>query len=282
MKIKLLMLVLISGLIVAACSNNSLQEDPVRDTGYPTSRNGASSLHLLLPLSTEQMFPILPTEQMFTEISVTLKIEKEPQVNDIYFWAISADFYDESLRVGMGHLGLYLGDTTARDTSYFPYSHGTQWTGYKYPTDAPYRITSFPDDNNVDYSWKQGGAYRLTIKRTSDNPKVWSGYVSDLNNSKTILIGTLNTGGTLMGGVVGVWSEIFAQCNSPSTSVTWSDFEGITEDGTSVKINAFRVNYPKHYSGGCTNTNSELINSEIRQTTNIERKVKQGTIIYVP
>jgi hypothetical protein len=60
-----------------------------------------------------------------------------------------------------------------------------------------------------------------------------------------------------------VWSEVFADCDDPSTAVRWSDL-------TPSPITT-QVTYQSYDDGGCTNTRIELVAGGCIQRTNTAR-----------
>ena len=80
-----------------------------RTSGEPTSRNGASSFHLIWDLP--------PTPLL--ECSAVLEVVVPPQVPRLYFWALQASFASGSRFHGGAHIGLqwntrHPGGTAAR------------------------------------------------------------------------------------------------------------------------------------------------------------------------
>src|SRR5690349_12962684 len=86
----------------------------LRTTGFPTSSNRASSMHLWWT----------PAPPPATEVSVVLEIVEPPAVPHLYFWALQASFVDRGRRIGGAHLGLQWYDRHPGGTA-------VNWGGYR-------------------------------------------------------------------------------------------------------------------------------------------------------
>lgn len=245
---------------------------PQRNTGKPGGGNGASSFHLWWS----------PPTLSLKEVSVVLKIENEPDINELYFWALQASFYDINGETSGGaHTGL----------QWHPNSNGIpfktiNWGGYdgngqvlsgSESSLAP-KTNDPSDPNTKNFNWSAGREYKFRIYETPGVVGAWRAEVQDLSTGKTQVIRDLYGGGDFLGSIA-VWSEVFAACDDPSVSVTWSDFTGVTESGSSIDYSAATVNYQTYDNGGCTNTNSYAVSNGIRQTTNTTRTTPQASAL---
>lgn len=137
-----------------------------RSVGAPTSSNGASSLHLGW---------VLPEVQSggFREVSVTLEVLQAPRVDQLYFWALQADFADGAgrgpvRRGGGAHLGLqwhpqHPGSTAVNWGGYGP--NGGELSGSNSALPS-----ALHNVNTRDFRWREGVKYRLSIARVDPVP----------------------------------------------------------------------------------------------------------------
>jgi hypothetical protein len=226
-----------------------------RVSGYPTSANRASSFHLhwQLPAGTG---PVVAA-------GVELCVETEPEVDELYFWALQASFRD---RGGRSHGGAHLGLQWNRN---HPGRRAANWGGYapsgQVLSGSPSPLPSAPDDVNTrDLWWEPGRPVRLRITRARGGG--WDGSVDGVR------IRTLHAGGDVLTDLM-VWSEVFARCDDPPVAVRWSAFHVETEDGQVVAPTAVVVNYQHRTAGGCDNTTTEVDGAIVRQVTGVERRV---------
>lgn len=229
-----------------------------RSTGVPTSSNGASSMHVWW----EHAEVTAPTV-----VAATLEIVEPPTVDHLYFWALQATFIDATDRpVGVAHLGLqwyaaHPGHTAVNCGGYRPDERG-ELTAH-----APSTLPSASGNPNTrDFTWRAHTPYRLAIHVDG------RGTVTDLDRRRTTLIRRLDvTGATRLSNPV-AWSEVFARCDDPSTSIRWSD---LTPTPT-----ALHATYQAAEHGGCTNTttNLDLERGAIVQQTNTERTTPEGRL----
>jgi hypothetical protein len=230
-----------------------------RVTGYPTSPNGASSLHLRWELPAGAG-PVVAA-------SAALVVETEPLVPDLYFWALQASFVDRAGgRCGAGHVGLQW----HRD---HPGSRAVNWGGYG-PDGRVLdgSVSPLPsatgNPNTRDLWWEPGRPYPLTIERSVD--RAWVGTVGGFR------IRALAAGGERLDSLM-VWSEVFAPCDAPPVAVRWSGFRATTSQGHVLAPVAVHVNYQHRTDGGCDNSTTVADGDAVRQITGTERVVPQGT-----
>lgn len=238
-----------------------------RTTGRPTSANGASSFHLQWDTP----------QGSFHAASVDLEIAALPEVDELYFWALQANFRDATSEFGGGHLGLQWDPR-------FPGNLAANWGGYadqrlggQVLTGTESALPSTPHDRNTrDFPWAAGTTYRLEISATPDRPGWWRGTITNVATGVTVIVRDLEGGGDRLDGFV-VWSEVFARCDHPSVSARWSDLRVRRVDGAWVEVGSVTVNYQSHRDGGCDNTNATIDGAGFLQTTNTDRTTPQGT-----
>lgn len=247
---------------------------PGRVAGAPPSGNGASSFHLFWDLP-----------GTFSAVRATIKVVQPPTANRLYFWALQADFTDES---GQSHGGAHLGPQFHPD---YPGRTAVNWGGYESDgrilrgSTSPLR-GSLGNPHTRDFPWKPGRTYRLAIELADDQTDAmpgttaWEGSIADLSAGNRVVIRQLYPRGNRLVRPM-VWAEVFARCDDPTVEVHWSDFEAV-EFSTSeiVRANTVTLNYQSHNDGGCANTDSSpLPDSGIRQRTNVLRTQPQGSRI---
>jgi hypothetical protein len=229
-----------------------------RTTGYPTSSNRASSLHLAWELPADTG-PVVAA-------SVVLDVETAPPVPDLYFWALQAGFTGAGgRRHGGGHLGLQWHAT-------HPGSRAVNWGGYgpdgRVLAGSRSSLPSATGNANTrDLWWEPGRPHTLTIEPAPEGG--WAGTVDGVR------VRTLDAGGDRLTGLM-VWSEVFARCDAPPVAVRWSGFRVVDAAGRVTAPVALRVNYQRRADGGCDNTTAALDGDGVRQITGTERRVPQG------
>lgn len=234
-----------------------------REQGFPTSGNGASSFHL--------WWQNTPT---CDAVEVSITVDQEPQVDRLCFWALQVSFTDGRSRTGGAHIGLQWNPR-------YPRFRAVNWGGYHAGggilsgTESPLRSTP-GDPNTRDLWWEPGTTYRMRVAPAE--PGWWSGTIED-ERGNNIEIRRLNGGGNRLQAPA-VWSEIFARCDDPSVSVTWSA-PRLAVAGRFESPSHYQVNYQDVARGGCTNTTSLVADGGVRQLTNTKRVTPQGAVIPV-
>ena len=107
---------------------------------------------------------------------------------------------------------------------------------------------------------------------------MWRGSITDLSTGEETIVRDLIVKADSLSAPV-VWSEVFADCDAPSTSVEWSDFSAVTARGEYVEPSAVFVSYQTVASGGCSNTDAALSPDHDRsvvQTTGTARLTPDG------
>ncbi len=224
-----------------------------RVRGYPTSSNGASSMHLHWD----------PAPPPCLEVAATLEVVEPPVVRSLYFWALQASFVDRGRRVGGAHLGLQWYDR-------HPGSTAVNWGGYRdgageLDGEASLLPSATGNPNTRDYAWRPNTRYRLRI--AGDGDGWWTGSITDLSSGAETIVRRLHGGGDALASPV-VWSEVFARCDDPSVVVRWSELSPAPQ--------SLRPTYQSHVDGGCANTSSSRDRDGWVQRTNVERQTQTG------
>ena len=228
-----------------------------RFSGRPPSSNGASSLHLIWDV---------PTDEELVEASVSVMVPTLPSVPRLYFWALQVSFPG-----GAGaHLGLQWGADAPRSLRHVNWG-GYAASGAELSGGAAELSSSFANPNTRDFDWEPGRPYRLRISRAASG---WAGWVDDT------MIRCLDAPGETLQSPM-VWSEVFANCDHPPVSVRWSDLEVLTRSGHRVPVNAAFVGYQSRQDGGCDNTSSDTDGNAFVQTTNTVRTTLKGAMLRV-
>ncbi len=235
----------------------------------PPRQQGASSFHLF--------WRGVPDDVVVA--AATLEVMERPTVDELYFWALQVSFDGPSGRTGGAHLGL-------QHHPGYPESSAANWGGYDdiaggtlegTASDLP---SALGNENTRTYHWEAQRRYRLEISRAPSG--WWQGSVTDLASGDTTAIRELNgrDGDRLVG--LAVWSEVFAPCDAPATTVRWADLEYTTASGQRGAPLGLEVNYQAQSAGGCANTDSYLEGETALQSTNTKRKTPQGTYLRWP
>lgn len=235
----------------------------------------------------------------FVEVSVTVTILDEPQTDDLYFWALQVSFEDAATghREGAAHTG-------PQWAAQHPGHGAVNWGGYgargELDGGPGFLPSASGNANSVDYPWRSGVPYRLTVSRTPVGDgaaappgfTAWRSTIMPVQAAPTAPAGDVGEpqairdlwapGDLLVSPMV--WSEVFARCNADTLRVAWSDPVGIDEGGTVHRCGAASVNYQAVSDGGCSNTNITTVVSEAGdsarpawvQATNSERTTSQG------
>jgi hypothetical protein len=232
-----------------------------RLSGPPRSANGASSFHAFWHLP-RGCAPL-------AEVSCTLEVLGRPAHDRLVFWALQASFTGEgSAPRGAGHLGLQWHPS-------HPGSTAANWGGYDQrgsdlagSTSA--RPSALGNANTRDYGWEPGRPYRLSISRAPDGG---SGAI----DGEALRV--LHAGGAALSAPM-VWSEVFADCDAPPTTIRWSALEAITVAGERVGADAVTVNYQRESDGGCSNTDTAVDDrGRVVQRTSVARVTPQDTVL---
>ena len=238
-------------------------------TGQPPSGNGASSLHLMWEVPAGR----------WTEVRVELTVVESPTVDRLHFWALQVGFGGES-GGGGAHLGLqwyprHPGSTAANWGGYGP--SGGELAG------GPLAVPSATGNPNTgDYPWRPGDPYVLTVRRSPrpapDGAAAWTGVITDVERGDELELRDLWAGGSHLTGPM-VWSEVFADCDAPTTAVRWRRPEVVGDDGTVVAVTRARVNYQRIDDGGCATTDSSVEGDGFVQRTGTARRTRPGSIL---
>jgi hypothetical protein len=233
-----------------------------RTSGFPTSSNGASSLHAWWR----------PRTTAVRETEVTLTVTRPPAVDHVYFWAMQASFVTASGAYrGVAHVGLQWHPS-------HPGKGAVNWGGYdsagRLLAGTPSPLPSTPGDaNTFDYRWRPGCPYRLRIRRVATG---WEGSITDGDGRHTVIRTLLGEGDRLTDMVV--WSEVFARCDHPSSSVRWAHPLLLVGEGASRRPAQVLLTYQSEAEGGCDNTATTVNGGALVQTTNVPRPNRPGDV----
>ncbi|MGH8928929.1 MAG: hypothetical protein ACRDWH_11295 [Acidimicrobiia bacterium] len=236
-----------------------------RLSGYPTSSNRASSFHL-------HWLPRLA----LVEVSVTIEIAIQPEVEELYFWALQASFAGPAGIRGGAHLGLQWHPS-------HPGSTAANWGGYDRGGSILEGTQStlpsaLGNPHTRDYRWRPQARFRLRIR--GDGPGWWAGEITDIEADTTTVVRSLRSEGTSLT-LPMVWSEVFARCDADPVVVVWSDPSGVTVDREPWHPDSYSVTYQREEDGGCSNTDVRVLPHGVGQFTGITRMTPPGTIIPV-
>lgn len=234
-----------------------------RTAGRPPSSNGASSFHL---------FWLLPGE--LVEVGATLEVVEPPRVDRLFFWALQVSFSEGGRRSGGAHLGL-------QHHPEHPGGGAVNWGGYRSGGgELDGSTSSLPSTlgnaNTRDFPWRPGVRYRLRVHAAPGGG--WRGAVRELPDGDEVVVRDLWADGDALVAPM-VWSEVFADCDHPTTAVRWSDLSGLDRRGDEVRPSGLQVNYQDHAAGGCANTSSQADEHGVVQRTNTPRVVPQGALL---
>jgi hypothetical protein len=211
------------------------------------------------------------------QVSAVCEVVMAPEVDSLYFWALQATFHDGHRDRGGAHTGLQWHGRGAR-------RRAVNWGGYRAAIDGGGELTGSvsrlkrfdQNGNTVRYPWEPLRPYRFRVARGAAG---WESVVTDLVSGDSTLIRELYApGGHLVNPVV--WSEVFAECDSPSAMVRWNGLEALTADGDIVRPSRLAVTYAN--DGDCDNTNVDVDELGVTQTTNTARRVAPGTTLVYP
>jgi hypothetical protein len=239
--------------------------------GYRHARfGGCSSFHLWWgPVGRS-------SGEHLVEVAATLEVLVEPVVDPTYFWALQATFADDRRTYGGAHIGL-------QSYSRFPDRRAVNWGGYADPpaggvlAGTTPALPGFDDDPNTRaYPWSAGTPYRFRIFR---GPVGWAGEVTDLASGRAVVLRELLADGDRLQSPV-VWAEVFAPCESPGTTVRWSNLSAVTADGDTVRPDRVRLTFPDR--GDCPNTDVTIDRAGVQQMTGVHRTARDGAVLALP
>lgn len=239
--------------------------------GTPRSSNRASSLHLIWEA------PRGP----WTAVEAVLEVVEPPSVRALHFWALQVSFAGTSGDGGGAHLGLQW---------FEPHPGGTavNWGGYRPGggelDGSASALPSAPRNVNTrDYAWEPGRAYRLRVEHAGPAPggaTAWRGSVTDLARDEVTVVRDLWAAGDHLRAPM-VWSEVFADCDAPPTTVRWSALTVEDASGARTAVTRARVNYQRITDGGCATTTSVVgpAPGSFEQRTGTTRTTPQDTVL---
>ncbi len=226
----------------------------------------------------------------FVEVAITLTVLDEPQTDDLYFWALQVGFEDAASgrRDGAAHTG-------PQWAAQHPGHGAVNWGGYgpdgELDGGRGWLHSSTGNANSVDYPWRVGVPYRLTVARAPGDLAppgftAWRSTITPLDGEvpgsqvqqPQVIRDLWAPGDRLVSPMV--WSEVFARCDAAPVRVAWHDPTAIDERGGVHHVGSARVNYQTVADGGCSNTDvSASAGPEGPawvQTTATERRTRPG------
>lgn len=219
-------------------------------------------------------------------MSVTLEVVEPPRVPSLYFWALQVDVARTPLplgtpdRVGGAHLGLQWHPS-------HPGSTAVNWGGYAHSGgeldgSASELPSATANPNTRDLPWRPRVPYRLVISRVGgpSGASAWRGSVTDLSTGARTTVRDLHMDAGAVAGVT-MWSEVFADCGAPATSVRWSEPLGVDVGGATVSPTGVVVGYQSEADGGCSNTDSSADEGGFVQRTTSRRVSAAGAFLPI-
>lgn len=239
-----------------------------RVAGAPTSGSGASAFYLWWDL---------PYGERLNEISVTLDVQRRPEVDRLVTFAVQAAFVKPS--GGSCHFGLqHQPEVDGRNA--------VLWNGYDakgslLEVRGDQQSSPANEDGSRAFEWSQGTPYRFTVERgeeEEDGRYPWKGSITDLNSGEShIVCEILNSSPHLRAPVMYV--ESYSPCDGPGFEARWSNAVAVSTDGGVRTVQSMRVDYQPHAAGGCTNTNSTVEQGAFVQRVGQMRSTKPGSTI---
>lgn len=224
------------------------------------------------------LFWDLPSSDL-VEVRATIEVLEPPPPNRLVFWALQANFTDERGQLGAGHFGL-------QHHPEYPGRCAINWGGYysqasgrsgELPGSALAAPSALSNANTCNFSWQSGVPYTYRIHRAPEQG--WRGSVIEADGTETVVRDLYGDGHRLSNPMV--WTESFANCDDPTSTVRWSSFVGIESNGAIVSPRSVRVNYQKEADGGCSNTSIEPAGNGFVQRTNAVRSHASGSRLAV-
>lgn len=160
------------------------------------------------------------------------------------------------------------------------YSSGSSETGELPGSEL--QLQSAPGNPNTgDYLWTAGHRYRYQIERSPE--RGWRGSIIDTGTGAQTVIRDLFCDGDELTNLM-VWTEAFADCDDPPTTVRWSNLRIATDHDRALAVGAVRVNYQSLADGGCITSDcvgdqSEGAATGITQRTGVPRTTAQGSML---
>ena len=224
------------------------------------------------------LFWDLPSNDL-VEVRATIEVLTPPPPNRLVFWALQASFNDRRGQLGAGHFGLqhhpeYPERCAINWGGYFSQASGRSGELPGSPLAAP---SALSNPNTCNFHWDIGAPYTYRIARSPEQG--WRGSVIAPNGGETVIRDLHSEGDRLTSPMV--WTESFAHCDDPASSVRWSKFVGVESDGTPVSPRTVRINFQKEHDGGCSNTSIEPLGDGFVQRTNTARVHASGTRLAV-
>lgn len=254
-------------LVLRSFLDRILGAGPTRESGPPTSSNGASSCHLYWD------GPPRPLR----EVSVTVEVIERPSVPKLFFWALQVNFERaDGSRTGGAHFGLQFHPSYRDDGA-------VNWGGYRsgggvLDGSASLLPSALGNEHTRDFQWETGRPYRYRIAPSPE--RGWRGSITDLLSGEETVVRDLWAEGDRLVSPM-VWTEAFADCGDAPAAVRWSDLEAVTSDGAAFNVSRVRVNYQSYPDGGCTNSDCLVDGGGFVQRTGTARVTAGGSALHL-
>ena len=240
-------------------------------SGTPRSSNRASSFHLIWDAPPGR----------WTAVEAVLEVVEPPVSRALHFWALQVGFAGPAGDGGGAHLGLQRFEP-------HPGAAAVNWGGYRPGggelDGSASALPSAPGNVNTrDYGWEPGRAYRLRVEHAGPAPSgatAWRGSVTDLGRHEVTVVRDLWAVGDDLRAPM-VWSEVFADCDAPPSTVRWSALTVEDSSGARIAVPRVRVNSQRIADGGCTTTTSVVgpDPGSFEQRTGTVRTTPQDTLL---
>lgn len=243
--------------------------DRVRGDAYQPSKPGGG-FHLWWV-----GMPTAADPDPVVSVSVTLEVQRLPQVPKLYFWALQATFCEsDGTPLGAAHTGLQWNPR-------HPDSRAVNWGGYAANGAAdpilpgtPSTLDGIPGDvNTYNYPWRAQRHYRFDIERSGIG---WRATVTDMETKESTVVRDLLVGGDRLANVV-MWSELFCKGTDPPTSVRWTTPWARRASGEVVQPTGMSVRYPGGSKWRRTNTSWD--GTGFVQETDTRRTVAEAAVL---
>ena len=214
-------------------------------------------------------------DKSIVAVEIDLSIVQAPSSSDLHFWALQASFTSGGASLGAGHLGLQWIDS-------YPGNTAVNWGGYRDQslgggtldgTDSPLP-SAIGNPHTRNFSWAEGERYRLRIDRGRIG---WRGSVRSPDGAVVAVRELLSEEEELAHIVM--WSEVFAPCEGPSATASWSNAEIHTTDGVAESVTEFVTSYQGVSDGGCSNTSIEVHGAAVLHRTATRRSSSAGATV---
>ncbi len=238
----------------------SLNLNPViRDEGFPTSSNGASSMRVLGWPGGQSLRFRSASVVITPDVAGANALLAQP-MPDLQFMAMQVSFYrsSDNAYLGGAHAGIQINQN-------YPNNKAVNWgggnlSGPVYSTNSDF-ANSGGDLGSWDGAWIPGVANVIVITEGAA-PGVWDAFIATVTGPPVFeKIGELNIPGSDIMGDLVLFYESFSECEQDPMSVRYWSLEIDINDGNggqpygTAYTGEMIANYQSYDNGGCTNTN---------------------------